>query len=63
MLLVKLKNLHISACLNLNYGAVKQKPKKWEVQEWCVQYSYNFDFGYFLSSIIPFPPSVSAGAE
>ena len=25
--LVKLKNLHPSACLNLNYGATKQKPK------------------------------------
>ena len=27
ILLVKLKNLHTSACLNLNYGTTKQKPK------------------------------------
>ena len=27
ILLVKLKNLHNSACLKLNYGTAKQKPK------------------------------------
>ena len=32
MLLVKLKSLHTSACLNLNYDTTKQKRKKWRVQ-------------------------------
>ena len=27
ILLVNLKKLHTSACLNLNYGSVKRKPK------------------------------------
>ena len=31
---VKLKNLHTSACLNLNYGTTKQKPKMWRLQRW-----------------------------
>ena len=33
-LLVKLKNLHTSVCLNLNYGTTKQKQKKGRVQRW-----------------------------
>ena len=32
MLLVKLKNLHTSAHLNLNYGTTKKKSKR--LQEW-----------------------------
>ena len=32
MLLVKLKNLHTSACLNLNNDTTKQKPKMWRLQ-------------------------------
>ena len=32
MSLVKLKNLHTSACLNLNYGKTKQKSKR--LQGW-----------------------------
>ena len=34
ILLVKLKNFHISACLNLNYGTAKQKLKLWSVWRW-----------------------------
>ena len=31
---VKLKNLHTSSCLNLNYGAAEQKPKMQWLQKW-----------------------------
>ena len=34
ILLVKLKNLHTSACLRLNYGTTKQKPKMQRLQRW-----------------------------
>ena len=35
ILLVKLKNLHTSACLKLNYCATKHKPKLESLQRWC----------------------------
>ena len=34
ILLVKLKNLHTSACLNPNYGRAKQKPRMRRVLKW-----------------------------
>ena len=51
MLLVKLKNLLTSACLNLNYGAVKQKQK----YKGC-KCPHKFNFGSFLQLHNPPPP-------
>ena len=34
ILLVKLKNLHTSACLKLNYCTTKYKPKIYRLQRW-----------------------------
>ena len=50
---VQLKNLHTSACLNLNY--CKNVAKMMELIKTCDQYPREFDFGYFFSStILPF---------
>ena len=55
---VKLKNLQTSACLNLNYGTTKQKPKMQRFQKWwnfiktSHQYPRKFNLGHFFSSII-----------
>ena len=34
ILLVKVKNLHTSACLKLNYGTTKEKPVTQRLQRW-----------------------------
>ena len=56
---VKLKNLHTSACLNLNYGTTETKnaiiAKMVGFIKKCDQYSCKFNFGHFLSSIILLP--------
>ena len=33
ILLVSLRNIYNSACLNLNYGAAKQKPEWWDLSK------------------------------
>ena len=63
MLLVKLKNLLTSACLNLNYGAVKQKQKYKGCKDTIIYQILAFTnvlasliLGHFCSSIILLPP-------
>ena len=56
ILLVKLKDIHTSACLKLNYGTTKQKPKMVEFIKTCGQYPRRFIFGIFFYSIILSPP-------
>ena len=62
ILLVKSKNLHSSACLNLNYGTIKQKKnlmiaKMVELVKTYDQYPCKLNFGHFFSSIILTPLS------
>ena len=57
---VKVKNLHTSTHLNLNYGTTEQKPKMlWllmvEFIKTCDQYPCKFNFGHFFSSLILLP--------
>ena len=62
ILLVKLKSLHTSACLNLNCGRAKQNAKIWRVQRWwnlsklLTNTLTNFNLGLFFSSLIVPPP-------
>ena len=46
----KLKNIHTSACLNLNYGTIKQKQKMSRLVEFIMtrdQWPRKLNFGYF----------------
>ena len=52
---VKLKKIHTSACLNLNYDTTKRKPKIVKMVEFieiCDQYPRKFNLGHFFSSIV-----------
>ena len=63
ILLVKLKSLHTSACLNLNCDTAKQNAKIWRVQRWWnlsklwTNTLTNFNLGLFFFSSLIFPPS------
>ena len=53
VLLVKLKNLHTSACLKLNYCTTKQRLQRWWNLSKLVTYTF-VNFGIFFNSIILF---------
>ena len=61
ILLVKLKNLHTSACLNLNYGTAKQKPKMVELIKTRDQYPHKINFGHFFHLFHSFLPPFRRG--
>ena len=46
-LFFKLKNLHSSACFDLNYDAAKQYPKLVGFIKSCDQYPHKFNFVHF----------------
>ena len=56
ILLVKLKNLHISACLKLNYCTTKQRLQRWWNLSKLVTNTF-VNFGIFFNSIIFSPLS------
>ena len=50
ILLVRLRKLHTSACMNLDYGTAKQYPKMVRFIKTGDQYPHKFNFGHFFSS-------------
>ena len=50
MLLIMLKNLYNSACLNLNYLTGKQQPNMVGFIKTCNQYPYKLNVGYIFYS-------------
>ena len=52
ILLVRLKKLHTSPCMNLDYGTAKQYPKMVRFIKTGDQYSHKFNFGHFFSSAV-----------